>query len=176
MTRETTAVTDTRDFAAFCERQYPRLVGALRLHVRDDGVAEELAQEAFARTCRDWTKVSTLMSPASWLFRVGFNLANSHHRRRAAERRARHRLHAGDAGAQRDHAPEDTLMVRAALQRLRPRAREALILRYYVDLSVEDVARLMRCPESTVKTLTRRGLAHLRAQPEFAGAREASDG
>ena len=66
--------------------------------------------------------------------------------------------------------------LREPLARLRPRTREALILRYYADLSVAEVARLMRCPESTVKTLTRRGLMKLRAQPEFAAAREGHNG
>lgn len=163
----------TRSFAAFCEDQYPRLVGVLRLHVRDDHLAEEFAQEAMARACRDWGTVSQVDSPAAWVFRVGFNLANSHFRRRAVYRRVNQRLEADGVDHDRTDAAEDTLLVRAALARLRPRARQALILRYYADLGVDEVARLMGCPASTVKTLTRRGLAQLRAQPEFAVAGEA---
>jgi len=157
-------------FAAFCEEQYPRLVGVLRLHVRDDHLAQELAQEAMARACRDWEKVSQVDAPAAWVYRVGFNLANSHYRRRAVYRRIRQRLEADGVDHSDADTAEDRLLVRAALARLRPRARQALILRYYADLAVDEVARLMGCPASTVKTLTRRGLSQLRAQPEFAAA------
>ena len=40
--------------------------------------------------------------------------------------------------------------------------RQALILRYFADLSVRDTAAAMRCPENTVKTHTRRALEALR--------------
>lgn len=164
------------DFGDFCEAQYPRLVGALRLQIGDDGVAEELAQESLARACRDWATVRDLDAPASWVFRVAFNLANSHVRRRVIERRVRDgmRYSASDLAMTRD--PEDRLLIRDALRRMPRRTRAVLILRYYVDLPVAEVARLMRCPESTVKTLTRRGLQKLRAQPEFVTEREPADG
>lgn len=163
-------------FATLCAAQYPRLVGALRLHLRDDHVAEELAQEALARAYRDWTTVRAMTAPAAWILRVAFNLANSHHRRRSAQRRAHRRIAAAGETPDTTSSTDDVLLVRATLARLRPRTREALILCYYADLSVAEVARLMRCPESTVKTLTRRGLMQLRAQPEFAAAREGHNG
>lgn len=154
------------DFGTFCEAQYPRLVGALRLQVGDNGVAQELAQESLARACRDWTAVRDMTSPAAWVFRVAFNLANSHLRRRLIERWVHEGLRHTAATAI-TRVPEDSLVVRDALRRLPRRTRTVLILRYYVDMPVADVARLMRCPESTIKTLTRRGLQKLRAQPEF---------
>lgn len=42
------------DLAAFCEREYPRLVGTLSLYCGDVLLAEELAQEALARACSRW--------------------------------------------------------------------------------------------------------------------------
>jgi RNA polymerase sigma-70 factor (ECF subfamily) len=154
------------DFGDFCQVQYPRLVGAMRLQVGDDGVAQEMAQEALARACRDWATVRDMTSPASWVFRVAFNLANSHLRRRLIERRVHDGLrHTAVPATTR--TPDDQLVVRDALRRLPRRTRTVLILRYYVDLPVAEIARLMRCPESTVKTLTRRGLQKLRTQPEF---------
>jgi DNA-directed RNA polymerase specialized sigma24 family protein len=52
---------------------------------------------------------------------------------------------------------------RDALQSLPAAQRQALVLRFYADLAVRDVAALMRCPENTVKTHTRRALERLRA-------------
>jgi DNA-directed RNA polymerase specialized sigma24 family protein len=41
-------------------------------------------------------------------------------------------------------------------------AQEALILRYFADLSIAEVAAVMECPENTVKTHVRRACARLR--------------
>lgn len=51
-----------------------------------------------------------------------------------------------------------------------------MILRYYIDLPVRDVAVLMECPEGTVKTLTSKAIASLRQSlllPELKEARDA---
>jgi DNA-directed RNA polymerase specialized sigma24 family protein len=79
-------------FSAFCAEVHPRLVGALSLYCGERTVAEELAQEALALAFRDWSKVQQTDDGAGWVFRVGFNLCNSHFRRRAAERRANARV------------------------------------------------------------------------------------
>ena len=63
---------------------------------------------------------------------------------------------------ERDEA--SAIAVRDALQRLPDVQRQALVLRYFADLSVREVARLMSCPENTVKTHTRRALEALRTQ------------
>ena len=49
----------------------------------------------------------------------------------------------------------------AALRRLPPRQREALVLRYYVDLPVNEIAKAMRVNPGTVKSTIARGLAAL---------------
>ena len=72
----------------FCTAEYPRLLGTLTLYCNDRGVAEELAQEALARACVSWPKVRGMDAPGAWIHRVAMNLANSHFRRRGAERRA----------------------------------------------------------------------------------------
>ena len=76
------------DLARFCREQRPQLVGSLGLYCGDVGLAEELANEALARVCRDWNHVRDLERPGAWAHRVAMNLANSWFRRRGAERRA----------------------------------------------------------------------------------------
>ena len=65
-----------------------------------------------------------------------------------------------------DHAAgvETALDVWRALRLLPPRQRTAIVLRYFEDLPVTEVARLMDCTEASVKTHTSRGLARLRAE------------
>lgn len=147
----------------FCRTEYPRLVGALSLYCGDRHVAEELAQDAIVRVISDWPKVRRLQAPGAWAHRVAVNLANSQLRRRLAERRAKQRL---SARAPRLHHDPDTptaLMVREAVARLPKRQRAVVVLRFFADLSVREVADLLDCPEGTVKSLTAKALASLRA-------------
>ncbi|HEX2294503.1 MAG TPA: sigma-70 family RNA polymerase sigma factor [Actinomycetota bacterium] len=161
-------MTDEEELVAFCRAQHGRVVGLLSLYCGDAAVAEELAQDALARVCRDWRRVRRMDYPEAWTSRVAINLANSYFRRRAAERRARERLIArpvADAGA-----PDTALAlgVRQAVAALPPRQRTALLLHYFCDLPFARVAELMGSPEPTVKSLARRGIARLRS-PELLG-------
>ena len=63
-----------------------------------------------------------------------------------------------------DGGPEDRHVLSAGLLRLPKRRRAALVLRFWADLSVEQVAEILDCPIGTVKSLTARGLAELRAE------------
>lgn len=148
--------------AAFCRREHPRLVGALTLYSGDRGLAEELAQEALARACRAWPRVAAMAAPGAWVHRVAINLAKRHFRRQRLWQ-AVLRRHAGRAPD--DHHDEDvaaTLAVRAAVAALPPRQRTALVLRYYSDLPVAEVAAAMGCAPGTVKALTHKAVARLR--------------
>ena len=151
------------EVSAFCRREWPRLVGSLSLFTGDSDLAEELAQETLARVCRDWRKVSTLDSPGAWAHRVALNLARSHFRHRAVARRHLNRL----AAAAQIDAPDaaTVIAVRHAVAMLPLRQRTALVLRYFADLSVAETAEAMRCPQGTVKTLTRQAILALRADP-----------
>lgn len=148
------------DVGAWCERLYPRLVGALGLHCRDQWVAEELAQETLARAWQHWADVRAMESPEAWAFRVAFNLAASRFRRLAAERRARARLGADEPAPPADLA--DVQAVRAAVAELPSRQRAALVLRYFADLSIADTAEILGCAPGTVKSLCSHALDHLR--------------
>lgn len=164
-------MTDDEALAAWCGRQYPRLVGLLTLYVGDQPTAEELAQEALLRACRRWGYVRDLESPQGWVSRVGINLANSWWRRRYAERRANARLRSqGRRPEQEDLAWK--LSVRAALSDLTPRQREAAVLRFYEGLSVAETAARMGCAEGTVKTLTHRAVNRLRERLVTSGSEE----
>jgi RNA polymerase sigma-70 factor (sigma-E family) len=154
-------VTPRSDFIAFYEGHRRAVLGALAFYLGNRATAEELTQEAFIRVATHWERVRALNQPEAWVHRVAFNLANSYVRRRLAERRAYQRL--GEPGETTQHQIDNDakLVVREALSRLSRRERQAIVLRYYADLSVYDAAEAMKCPEGTVKTLVRRGLEKL---------------
>jgi RNA polymerase sigma-70 factor (ECF subfamily) len=88
------------------------------------------------------------------------NLAKSHFRRRATARRSEERA-AQEVESVDEGDLATVLTVRREVLALPPRQRWALVLRYFADLSVRETADAMRCPEGTVKTLTRTALLAL---------------
>ncbi|WP_165865731.1 RNA polymerase sigma factor [Vallicoccus soli] len=160
------------DADAVCRREHPRLVAALTAYTGDRDLAVELSQEALARALLHWREVQGMDAPGAWLHRVAMNLANSHFRRRRYERLALRRA-AARVPASVD-APEPPLggAVRTALAELPPRQREAVVLRYVLDLSVEQAAERMGCAAGTVRALTAQGTARLRRHPGLADLQE----
>lgn len=155
------------DAAAFFADEYDRLVGALGLYVGDRFVAEELAQEALLRACRRWERVSTMDSPGGWTWRVAVNLANSYFRRRRAERRAHARLAQERDPVSDGPRPTDSELVARAVASLPRRQKTALVLRYYLDLSVAETARRMGTSDDAVRSLTKRAVADLRRRVDL---------
>ena len=137
-------------------------------------MAEELAQEAIVRVVSDWGKVRRLAAPGAWAHRVAINLANSHFRRRLAERRAKQRLYARAALAVHQPDTSTAVAVRQTVASLPQRQRAVIVLRFFADLSVREVADVLGCPDGTVKSLTSKALASLRTT-DLSELREASD-
>ena len=158
-----TATADDRALDSFCRRQHPRLVGMIGLYCGDRDLAEELVQEALARLCVHWPRLPSDADAARWVTRVSFNLAKSSFRTRAARRRIMERYGGSLAPAMPgDDEGTSALAVRAAVAGLPERQRRVIVLRYFCDLPVADVAELMGCPEGTVKSLTSGAVAGLR--------------
>lgn len=146
-------------FAAFFSAESERL---RRLGIFLTGDAEEgaeLAQEAMARTYRHWWRVRD-EDPGPYARRILVNLIRSRHRRALLEKRHQQRI--------RDSVPSETwkvdewLRVSEALHRLSPIRRAVVLLRFYEDMSLEDIARTLDRPLGTVKSDMHRALAQLR--------------
>lgn len=156
----TGTTTATDELGDVCRALHRPLVGALTLYCGDAHVAEELAQEALIRLCQHWDR--GVDDPPAWTYRVAFNLARSRFRRLASHRKAVRRLEAErPRTVEADDA--DVIAVRRALLALPDRQRQAIVLRYFADLGVREVAAQMSCPEGTVKTLCFQGIRSLRA-------------
>ena len=157
-------MTDTRgdDVVGFCTRMYPRLVGSLALQCGDSELAKEVAQEALTRAWQRWARVSRYDSPEAWVFRVAFNLTTSRFRRATREKQAFAQV--ATLPPDRDADETDRIAIRAAVSSLPPRQRTALVLRFFADMPVAEVAVVMECAPGTVKSLTSKGLETMRAR------------
>lgn len=170
-------MTTPEGFSVFAQVGYSRLVGTLTLYCGDQDVAEELAHDALVRARERWDEVSEMAAPGAWLHRVAINLANSRFRRQVAERRALRRASVRRIGKV-PHDPDSALLVRKAVSALPARQREAVILRYFRDLSVTEAAGLMDITPGSMKQLTHRALSSLRVDADIGWMleQEAHDG
>ena len=151
---------DDREFLDFFADQFWSLRRLGFLLTGDWDQAEELAQEAMARTFAAWSRVRGYDRPAAYARKVLVNRHRSLLRRAVVE--ARHTL---TSRPQEWHEPDfggDDLVLWRALRQLPARQRMAIVLRYYLDLPEAEVARLLGVPVGTVKSLVHRGLARLR--------------
>lgn len=125
----------------------------------------DLAQEAIAALL---ATPGSVRSPEAWLRRVVVLRGRSWVRRQGRARRYLQEWEvwrvARAEGPGADHGPDlaDQLAVRHALAGLSPDHRAVLVLRYYDDLSVADIARTLEVSEGTVKSRLHRALRRLR--------------
>jgi RNA polymerase sigma-70 factor, ECF subfamily len=154
---------DGTSFEVLVDREYHRLVRALELYCGDLAVAEELAQDAFARAYQRWRRVGRYDRPDAWVHRVAFNLARSWFRRQLAERRAYTR----HGPTPEHHDPgdgADAEAVRAAVLALPDRQREAVVHRYFLGRSVAETADVLDVSEGAVKAATFKAMRALRSE------------
>lgn len=136
--------------------EQPGLVRLATLLVRDQAVAEELVQEAFVRVA---PKLGQIDAPGAYLRTAVVNLCRGHGRRQAVAARHPQRP-AADAAP--PPLPPDLAPVWLALGDLPDRQRQALVLRFYLDLPDDEIARLLDARPGTVRSLISRGLAALK--------------
>jgi RNA polymerase sigma-70 factor (ECF subfamily) len=124
--------------------------------VGDAGLASDIAQEAFTRLFARW---GTVRDPRAWVYFVATNLATDTWRRAQRDRALTDALAPTAAQAAAAHDP----WLRDLVDRLPGRLRTAVLLHYYADLPVEEVARLTRRPVGTVKRRLHEARAALQA-------------
>lgn len=131
-----------QDFAAFFAATWTDLTGYARSLTGDPGVGDELAQEALTRV---YTRYALLREPRGYAFRIVTNLARDRWKSLERERRTWEDL------PQRTSTPAHDGGILDAVQRLRAGHREVLLLHYWADLSVEEMARVLHRPPGTLK-------------------------
>lgn len=127
--------------------------------------AEDLTQTALAKVYRHWSRVAAMEHPTAYANRVLVREATSWRRRKASTEVVTDNLTTLDARAsQPDHA--DAIAEADAtwqlLATLPPKQRAALVLRYYQDMSDDQIAETLGCSASTVRSNAARAFAALR--------------
>jgi RNA polymerase sigma-70 factor (sigma-E family) len=138
-------------------------LGLVRLAVvvtGDQGSAEDIVQDAFLGLYRRWDRLTDLPFPLSYLRASVLNGCRTTLRRRSRADRAHYLSEMLSESAEaRALLSEEQLAVARAIRDLPDRQREALVLRYYLDMSEADAAEAMRVSRGAVKSATSRALA-----------------
>jgi len=141
------------------------LVRLARLFVDDRNAAEDLVQEAFIRLARSAGRIDDRARAPAYLRSIVLNLARDHNRRGLVSLRHRSPIIEVQAGVDDEFAVrDDQRQVLDALRDLPARQRACLVLRYYDELGIDDIAETLSVSRNSVKTHLQRGLAALEAR------------
>ena len=171
---------DELSFELLLRKYRTPLVNFLYRMVRDTAVAEDLAQEVFLRVYRARNEYAPSAKFTTWMFRIATNLAlnsvrdNRHRRMDISVDQTR------DNGEddQRpmdlpDHSPtiEQELVARTrsemilrAVHALPEKQRVAVLLHKYQEMDYDEIARVLECSESALKSLLFRAYETLRVE------------
>ncbi len=150
---------DDEQFRHFVEGRSLALLRTAYALCGDRHAAEDLVQGALAKLYRRWGKVD---EPEGYVRRIIYNDQVSRWRRLSVMREDP--VDDVPEGALPDRAAvvDDRLDVWQLLQRLPPRQRAVLVLRYYEDLSEREIAAVLGCSLGTVRSQASRAIAKLR--------------
>jgi RNA polymerase sigma-70 factor (ECF subfamily) len=146
-----------RDFSAFFRQEFAPVLRVIELMMRDQARAEEITQDAFVQLHVHWRKVSGYDQPAAWVRRVAIRLAMRAIRRDRLWVTIRHKL------VREESRGDSTVELAGAITRLSGAQRAAIVLHYYEDRPVREIASLLGCSEPTVRVHLHRGRQRLAA-------------
>lgn len=168
---------DDASFELLLQRYRAPLVNFLHRMVRDAALAEDLAQEVFLRVYRARKRYAPSAKFTTWLFRIATNLALN------AIRDGRHRKTeiSFDEPAEDDDrvldVPDNSpsaeqrlveqdrfAMIRQAIFRLPEKQRAAVLLHKFQEMDYDQIAKILGCSESALKSLLFRAYETLRAE------------
>ncbi|MGH9171950.1 MAG: SigE family RNA polymerase sigma factor [Acidimicrobiales bacterium] len=146
----------TLSFEAFYTASFESLVRLAFILTSSREVAEDLVQDSFVRLHRHYDSVE---APDRYIRRAVVNASRSYFRRAAREREKRPLLYVIPGGGE---SPGATGELNDILLSLPYRQRAAIVLRYYSDLSENEIGEILGCRPGTVGSLIHRGLERMR--------------
>jgi RNA polymerase sigma-70 factor (ECF subfamily) len=168
---------DDASFNLLLRKYRTPLVNFLYRMVRDTAAAEDLAQEVFLRVYRARKQYSPSAKFTTWLFRIATNLAlnsiRDNRRRRLevsideppGEDEPPRELPARELRIDEQMVNEDRVaFIRGAVQALPEKQRAAVLLHKYEEMDYAEIAKILNCSESALKSLLFRAYETLRTQ------------
>jgi RNA polymerase sigma-70 factor (ECF subfamily) len=143
-------------------RRYQRPLSSFIYRHTGGRDVEDLYQETWLRVLRGAARFDRAKRFSTWLFQIAVNLCRDWHRRAPVNVNAQFPANAA-ATARELERSEAALDAARLLMQLPEPQREVLILRFYHDLTEEEVATVLDCPKGTVKSRLHNALVRLAA-------------
>ncbi len=141
----------------FFRAEYPQVVRSAYLVVYDQEAARDVAQEAFVQLLRHWNKVSKYEKPEAWVRRVAIRLAVKVAKK---QRTLTPLIEGHDTPATQQMGDPD---LARAVATLPGKQRVAIVLFYFEDRPVSEIAEILDCSEATAKVHLHRARKKLAA-------------
>ena len=155
------------EFREFMHARWPAMVRLAYGLTGDQGHAEDVAQAAFARAYASWPRVRRSGDPDAYVRQIVINENRNRFRKRRVTERLTNSVLIDVPWADATRESDERSALIAALQRLGPRQRAVIVLRYWLDLTEQETAAALNCSVGTVKSQASRALAALRESIEL---------
>ncbi|WP_049568449.1 SigE family RNA polymerase sigma factor [Streptomyces sp. SBT349] len=158
------------DFRTYAVSRWPRLLRTAYLLTGHHHDAEDLVQSALVKAYAAWARVTRATDPDAYVWRIMINAHRDRVRGLRVPEWLTTRFPEQSVRDRADHVLDRDVLT-GALQRLPPRQRAAVVLRYVEDRTETEVAALLGTRVGTVRSRAARGLEKLRADPAVRGLR-----
>ncbi|MFZ2015959.1 MAG: SigE family RNA polymerase sigma factor [Nocardioides sp.] len=154
---------DGEAFTAFVLGCQPALRRTAFLMCGDWSLASDFVQDALIRVYRHWPRLRSEAEARSYARKAVVSVVIDAKRRRSSTELPVAQVRDGVGGSDATGRSDDRDLLTRCLAQVPARQRACVVLRYYDDLPVAEVAALLGISEGTVKSQTARGLETLQA-------------
>lgn len=136
-------------------------------YLGDAHLADDAVQDAFIKIYRSWRSFDSPAAEKAWVMRVAVNVCKDY-LRSAWRRRVSLVDEYPEIPGEPDRPREDNVLLEEIMA-LKPRYRQVILLHYYQQFSVGEIARILSAPQSTISVRLRRARAILQQRLEARG-------
>lgn len=131
------------------------------LYVKDYQIAEDIAQETFLQVFRKYNNFEHKAAIKTWMMRIAINKCKNYMRLRWFKLRMINELQEIE-----EQSHEESILIRemivGEISRLKPKYKEVILLYYYQELSISEIAEVLEENESAIKVRLKRAREQLK--------------
>ena len=158
----TAARRDPREFLTLYDRYFDRVLGYVRLRIRDAAACEDVTSHVFTTALAQLGRFRGDGSFAGWLFQIARNAVRDVQRQRPTDPLVVERVASDPTPEERVLERERADELRAAIQSLRPEHQHLLALRFGAGLGFEEIGAILDTAPATLRVRLHRILEDLR--------------
>ena len=135
------------------------------MYLNDEHLANDAVQDSYIKIYRAWRPFDSPAAEKAWVMRITINVCKDY-LRSAWKRRVHLVEQYPELEAPADAPGSERGRLVQEIQALKPKYKQVILLHYYQDLSVNEIARILGAPQSTISVRLRRAKAMLQKRLE----------